>query len=453
MRSDGNFGLLRRPVRVAIASFLFGISAVHAQQPSDTTASGSASLHGEGKESSKESAEDRGIKVNFIYTGDALANVSGGNRRGAVYQGKLEFALAADLEKLAGWAGLRFYTDAFQIHNTGRIRRDYVGGVNTIAAIEADPATRLSEIWLEQEFENGRGSVRVGQLAADVEFFFSGLSIMYLQSDWATIAAANMPSGGPAYPLSTPGIRLKLEPTREMSLLFAVFNGDPAGSGTGDEQKRNAHGLNFRTSDSALLMAEAQFRTHHGAADTGLARTLKLGGWSNRGNFDDQRFANDGTLLANPAGSGVAAQKHTNFGVYAVIDQQLYRPQGGGAESGISVFGRVSGARSDRNAINRFVDGGIVFAGMIPSRPHDKFGSSFMYSRYANSVRGFDLDQANFSGTPVVVQDYEANLELTYVAQLARGWTVQPVFTYVWHPNGDATRNAVVTGVRSIWQF
>ena len=74
---------------------------------------------------------------------------------------------------MPAWQGLSLFANVFQIHNTGRIRRDYVGGVNTIAAIEAVPATRLSELWLEQKFADGKASLRVGQLAADTEFFFS----------------------------------------------------------------------------------------------------------------------------------------------------------------------------------------------------------------------------------------------------------------------------------------
>jgi len=64
------------------------------------------------------------------------------------------------------------------------MRRDYVGGLNTIAAIEADPSTRLSELWLERNFLNGAVSFRVGQLVADNEFFFSDLSYMFMQTDW-----------------------------------------------------------------------------------------------------------------------------------------------------------------------------------------------------------------------------------------------------------------------------
>ena len=111
--------------------------------------------------------------------------------------------------------------------------------LRTIAAIEALPTTRLSEIWLEQSFAGNKASLRVGQISADDEFFYSELSQMFLQSDWATIAAVNLPSGGAAYPLATPGVRLKVNPVKGVSLLLAVLNGDPAGPGPGDEQLRN----------------------------------------------------------------------------------------------------------------------------------------------------------------------------------------------------------------------
>jgi porin len=54
---------------------------------------------------------------------------------------------------------------------------------------------------------------------------------------------------------------------------------------------------------------------------------------------------------------------------------------------------------------------------------------------------------------PAVIRDYEANLELTYLAQIVPGWTVQPNLQFVWHPNGDASRNATVVGARSLWRY
>jgi porin len=381
-----------------------------------------------------------------------LSNLSGGNKRGTIDQGKLVGQLTVNLEKLAGWQDLTFYANAFQIHNTGRIRRDYVAGMNTLAAIEAKATARLSELWLEQKFLGGAASFRVGQLAADSEFFFSDLSNMFMQSDWPTIGAVNLPGGGPAYPLSTPGMRLKLDPTKDTSFLLAVFNGDPAGSCAGDPDTCNRYGLNFRLRDPAFIIGEAQFKANQDKDDSGLARTLKLGGWSHLGQFADQRFANDGTLLANPVGSGIPAQHRGDFGIYGVIYQQIYRLRGGAADSGVFVFSRASISPSDRNLVNVEIDAGIVFAGLIPSRPDDRFGASVIYARFSDSLRAFDQDQINL-GVPGFVRDYEANLELSYVAQIVPGWAMQPDLQYIWHPSGQAGRDAKVMGVRSIWKF
>jgi porin len=396
-----------------------------------------------------------GVTFNFIYTNDVLGNVNGGLRRGFIDQGKLEYNMTLEFEKLIGWQGLKLYTNGFLIHNTGRIRRDYVGGINTIAAIEAVPTGRLSELWLEQSFWNGSASLRAGQLAADIEFFYGDALFMFLQTDWPTITATNLPSGGPAYPLSTPGVRLKVEPNKNVSVLAAVFNGDPAGPGTpGDEQLRNKYGVNFRVKDPPLAIVEAQFRTNHGKTDTGLATKLKLGAWTHFGKFDDQRLADDGTLLADPEGSGKPLKRRGNNGIYGVFEQQLYRPQGGDAESGVTVFGLASGSPQDRNLINFWFQTGLVFAGMIPNRPDDKVGAIFEYARYSNSVRARERDEIAFTGIPEVIQDFEANFEVSYLAHVIPGWSVQPVLTYVWHPDGGASSaNALVIGVRSIWHF
>lgn len=397
---------------------------------------------------------ERGVVYGLEYTNDVMGNLRGGLRTGTIDQGKLQGILTVDFGKLAGWDGLTAFVNVFQIHNTGRIRRDYVGGVNTIAAIEATQTTRLSELWLEQRFAGGQASLRAGQLAADAEFFISPISTGFLQSDWPTILAANLPSGGAAYPLSTPAIRLKVEPRPDTTLLLGVFNGDPAGPGPADEeQRRNHHGLNFRINDPPFVIGEAQFRRNAGADDRGLATTFKLGGWYHFGWFDDMRFGLGGRLLADAGRLGPALRHRGNSGVYAIVEQQIYRPAGGSAQSGITLYTRASASPSDRNPVNAYVDGGIVFAGLIPGRPNDWFGASVIHTRFSDGVRGFDLDTIALTRRPVPVRDHETNLELSYSAEVVPGWTVQPDLQFVWHPNGDARRNATVAGVRSQWRY
>jgi porin len=427
------------------------LAADPAYDPSQATPSIASNLPNNGDPTgARQWLSDHGITYGLIFTNDVLSNLSGGLKRGSLYQGKVEGQLTVDMEKLAGWQDLTLYANGFQIDNTGRIRRDYVGGINTIAAIEAVPTVRLSELWLERKF--GNATIRAGQLAADSEFFYSEISAMFMQSDWPTIAAANLPSGGPAYPLSTPGVRVKYTTdSKDMTFLLAIFNGNPAGPGLGDPEIRNRYGLNFRLQDSPLIIGEAQFRANQ---DAGLARTLKLGAWDHLGQFDDQRHANDGSLLANPAGSGIPAKHRGDFGIYGIIDQQIYRPQNGAPDSGITVFSRASLSPSDRNLIDKYIDGGIVFAGLLPSRPKDRFGASVIYARYSEGARAFDQDRINFGLTMNPVRDYETSLELTYIAVLVPGWTLQPDFQIIWHPSGgQSARDAKVTSLRTVLKF
>jgi porin len=401
--------------------------------------------------------EDHGTTFLVFYTNDVLSNLSGGIKRGTIDQGKLELQVTHNLEKILGWQDMTLYWNAFQIHNTGRIRRDYAGGTNTIAAIEANATTRLSELWLERAFLGGHASFRVGQLAADSEFFFSDLSTMFLQSDYPTIAAVNQPGGGPAYPLSTPGARLRfdLDEKKDTTLLFAVFNGDPAGPCPGDPDTCNRYGTNFRVRDPALLYEEAQFRWNQSKEDRELATQLKIGSWQHLGQFADQRYDYNGVPLASPASNGVPLQHRGDWGIYGIVDQQLYRPAGGDAASGISVYSRASLSPSDRNMFSAYLDGGIVFNKLVPGRPDDMFGAAFIYAKYSDSLRRFDQDQINFGTLTTPPRDFETNLEISYVAQMMPGWTLQPVFTYIWHPSGTGIRypDARVAGIRSVIKY
>lgn len=393
---------------------------------------------------------EHGLTFGFILTSEGLANVSGGLKRGAVFEGKLEGYVNADLEKMLGWKGSSIYANVFQIHGTGGIDRDLVGGLDTISNIEALPTTRLSELWFEQRFFNDTMSVRVGQLAADSEFFIADLSQFFMNSDWPAITKHDLPSGGPSYPLSTPGIRFKVDPNKQLSFLVALFNGDPAGPGPEDPEIKNRYGLNFRVQDPPLLISELQYRYNQEKTATGLAGIVRFGSWYHFGRFDDQQLDALGLSLANPLSPRIASRLVGNAGIYGVIDQQLYRPTGGAADSGIGVFSRISASPSDRNLINFYLDGGIVFSGMLPGRPDDKFGATFIYSNISSGARGFDRDVARISGVQLPLRDFELSIALAYQALIVPGWTVQAEIHHIVHPGGHAADFAAAPPLSAI---
>src|SRR6195952_5784132 len=111
-----------------------------------------------------------GIKFAATYIGETLGNVSGGLKQGAVYEGRLNLAIDADLQKLAGLRELTFHANMFQIHGDG-LSRSNLQNFLVASGIEALPSTRLYEAYFEKQWGGKRISLKVGQLAADSEFF------------------------------------------------------------------------------------------------------------------------------------------------------------------------------------------------------------------------------------------------------------------------------------------
>src|SRR5262249_39597778 len=157
--------------------------------------------------------------------GEWQANVAGGIDLGSVYIGRLEGVVDVDLGKLMGWHGLKLHANGFQIHGDG-LSREHIGNLLTVSYIEALATTRLSELWLEQRILGDLLTLRFGQLAADTEFNISTYAGQFINSTfgWPAIMALNLPSGGPAYPFATPGVRIKYDPGKNVSLLLGVFN-------------------------------------------------------------------------------------------------------------------------------------------------------------------------------------------------------------------------------------
>ena len=144
-----------------------------------------------------------------------------------------------------------------------------------------------------------------------------------------------------------------------------MYDGDAAGQGRGEAQHRNPHGLNFRVTDPPLLIGELQYAY---ALDPARHGTLKVGTWVHADRFNDQRYTAQGLSLADPAGSGVPAQRRGNVGPYAVIEQMLV-PLDAKGETGVAAFARINATLPDRNLISFYADGGLNVSGFWPARP------------------------------------------------------------------------------------
>lgn len=401
---------------------------------------------------------NKGLNFGATYVADNIGNVSGGVSRGVIHFGRLDLSVDADLDKLVGWTGGRFYANGLIIYGRG-LTRNYIHNLATISEIEALPDQRLYNAYLEQSFFNDRLNIRAGQQAADVEFFDSETDDLFINGTfgWPAIKATNLPAGGPAPPIAVPGIRVKAQVADNVTVFGAVFNGSAARPGDGDPQTRDNHGLAFRVNDPAWVIGQIHFDYHLDIGGSSLAGNFTPGGWYHFGDFDSQRFTADGFSLADPTGSGIPAKLRGNYGIYAVVEQSLWRPPGARPEKtvsasipGVTAFGRIAYSPPDRNLIDLYLDGGIGFVGFAPGRPLDRFGIGLAYMRISGAARSLDVDTQFFNGIQSPVRSSEALLEIIYEAHIKPGWLIAPYFQYVVRPSGGIPNPNDPAGVSRI---
>lgn len=408
----------------------------------------------------KKALLDLDYNVQLNYIGEVLGNTKGGVRQRTIYDDLIELAIDGDLSKIAGLNGASFHINAFQIDSSG-LSTCCIFNFMTVSNIEARPSTRLFEAWFEQKLFGEMASIRIGQLAANTEFTTSDFSALYLNATfgWPNILAADLPSGGPNYPLATPGVRLKVSPDDQITFIAALFNGDPSGAGfTGLQETLDPAGINFRLRDPPLLMTEAQYKYNQDKDSPGLAGTIKFGAWYHFGKFNDQRYGVDGLSLAHPSSKGNVLTHQGDYGAYGMIDQMIWRLPGNDPKKGVGGFALVSASPSDRNFVDFYAEGGITFIGVWDSRPDDAFGFAAAYSPLSPSVRGLDADTAFFAKAALPIRSSEMLLELTYQAQIIPGLIVQPDFQYIFRPGAGIVdpfnpylgriRDAAVFGMR-----
>ncbi|MBR0816349.1 carbohydrate porin [Bradyrhizobium liaoningense] len=400
---------------------------------------------------------NKGLNFGATYIADNIANVSGGVKRGAIHFGRLDLSVDADLDKLVGWTGGRFYANAFVIYGQG-LSRNYVINLATISEIEALPDQRLYNAYFEQSFFGDRLNIRAGQQAADVEFFDSQTDDLFINGTfgWPAIKASNLPAGGPAPPIAVSGIRIKAALTDNITAFGAVFNGDPSGPGEADPQLRDHHGLAFRVNDAPWVIGQVRFNYDLDIGGRPLAGNFTPGAWKHYGSFDSQRFTAEGQSIADPGGTGIPAKLRGNYGIFAVIEQVLYRPPEvkdnttSASLPGITAFGRIAYSPPDRNLIDLYVDGGIGFVGFTPGRPLDRFGVAMAYMRISNTARNLDIDTQAFTGVESPVRSNETLIEMIYEAHIKPGWLIAPYFQYVFRPSGGIPNPNDPTGVSRI---
>ncbi|MDR3439320.1 carbohydrate porin [Telmatospirillum sp.] len=389
-----------------------------------------------------------GLTFILQETSEVLGNVSGGNRKGWAYDGVTQAALQMDTDQALGIAGGTINVSALQIHGRN-LSSDNLQSLQTASGISANRSSRLWELWYQQKFfDDDRLDVKIGQQSIDQEFMASQNAALFVNTmfGWPMLPSADLPDGGPAYPLSAPGIRARAQASESVTVLAGVFNGRPTAKASLDSQRENASGTSFPTNGGILAIGELQYAVasatavaHADEAPTAPVGLYKVGVWYDSERFNDLRYDHDGRSLASPNSNGDPLTHRGNLAFYAVADQMVWQSTDQ-EDRAVSLFARIMGTPDDdRNIIDFALNAGVTIHAPLPERNEDSFGIGIGYAKVSSRASALDRDVERYGGSYTPARSEETFVEVTYQVQMTPWWQLQPDFQYVFNPGGGVT--------------
>jgi porin len=342
------------------------------------------------------------------YTGEAADNAMGGLRQGATYMNQVLVQLHGDTGQAFGWTGGSVVLEGFY-ENADSLDTHYVGAAQDPSIIDTSGVAmvRLYQAYYKQDI--GNTNLLFGIYDLETEFGSTKPMDVFFNAAYAWNAVLDQSglNGPSTYPNTSLAVRIHQQITDQWSVQAAVLDGVP------DSVKYpNITAVNLNQNNGAMLIAEADFEP---------TKTTKIlaGYWGYTGQFP----ALDRT---NP--DGTPSQISGSSGGYFGGATRLYSQT---PRRGLDVFANIGIGTSSVQQVDRSLNIGLTYTGLLDSRPFDRLGFAIGIAHAGNPYR----EAQNAAGNGV--ETYETNFELTYRAPINRWITIQPDIQYWINPNMD----------------
>jgi len=361
---------------------------------------------------------DLGIDPYASYTAGFWSNLRGGFATGVRYEGFAQWGVDANLETLAGWRGARFHIGWNSYHG-GQPSTELVGQFSMafIYGSEAEVSVRFYDIYVEQELLGGRVQLKVGQLAADDDFFVSRYSDALLNGTFGGFGLGREEQIAPFYPLAAPGAYVLVRPAEQWFARVGVYTADP-----GEDVTSNI-GFDWSFDEGASFLAEVGTQQ----SPFGYPGSYTLGAFGTTTTGSD--FERGGTV------DGA-------YGLFGMIDQALAVDLEGAPTLGAFVRGQF-GAQEDRSIVRWYVDGGLKLFGPLPGRDADVLSLGVGFDKFGRDY----VSRQRSEGENV--SEYQLSVEFTYRAQVTGWLTLQPDLQLFFDPH-FSRRDAIVFGLQAV---
>lgn len=362
------------------------------------------------------SLETKGISIEAAYTAEVVVNTYGGINSDTFYLDNFDLIITIDAAKLFYWHGATFLV--YFLSNYGNDPTQMVGDAQGTSNIEAPNTIKLYEAWYQQNLFEDTLSIKMGLYDLNSEFdvietaglFFNsshGIGVDYSQS------GENAPS---IFPTTSLALRVFLQIAEHFYIQAAVLDGVP-----GDVD--DAKGTHIILNRDALFAGEIGFTTNES-----FYAKIAVGAWYYTALFEE--------IFDNKNQRG-------NQGFYILGEMTLFQEQD--PQQGLAIFARFGMADEDVNQFKYYNGAGFVYTGLFTGRDNDQIGIAV-----AIAYNGQDFIDAQGGN----VDDLEANLELTYFAEITPWFSLQPDLQLVINPGTNPNLdNALVFAMRTVILF
>jgi porin len=348
------------------------------------------------------------ITLRLQYSGEAAENAVGGLHNGATYMNNILGQLHINTDKAFGWSGGSFVLEGFY-ENANSLSTQYVGAVQDPSVIDTSGVAmfRLYQAYYKQDI--GRTNLLFGIYDLETEFgvtrpmdiFFNGAYA------WTTTLDQSGLNGPSTYPNTSLTFRIRQQLTDQWSVQAAVLDGMPD-----SVRYPAANAVIFNKTAGALLIAEVDYAP---------TRTTKImaGYWNYTGEF---------SALNEVNADGTDRQVFGSRGGYIGGTTRVFSQT---ARRGLDVFANIGVADGKTNEIDRSLNVGFTYTGLLAERQFDKLGFAVGLARASDPFRQMQIASGSSVNT------YETNFELTYRAPINRWLTIQPDIQYWINPGLD----------------
>lgn len=374
----------------------------------------------------RKSLANKGIDIGLVYKFDVMSNISGGSKTGTETLDNLDLKAIVDGEKLLGSQGTS--AKIYYLHNNGsRPGADLAGDAEGIDNIEVKtPGGRLYEAWIQQNFMKDRLSFLAGLYDLNSEFYVTDASGLFLRPTFGigTDMGQSGANGPSIFPVTSVGLRVKVQPSQVLSFQAAVLDGVP-----GNPNNPRGTYVQFNHGDGALIVGEADYLPGGGSPNG----KMGFGAWEYSGKFND---------FVDVDGAGNPVQRRS-YGQYVLGQRQVYQ-EPGREGLGLNIFARFGVANGDVNKFDYAWSAGAVYTGLFTGREKGQLGLGVEGAHTSNKYRK-SIGTADASTTA---------FELTYSDNLTPWLAVQPDVQYIVNPGADPMlKNALVAGARFTAKF